>query len=186
MPPPEAAEDPIYAASDYAAEFFATVQQEFASLVDDPDYTALLDMYGTHLLFHSGSRPEMRQSGEWSGAPAMRHPSELRAIPNNGILQQLGFLANTLFGVGRAIAKDRDTFFTMREVQSSSSISMSPSQWTSRSTVKGTCGVSSGCTRDPAQMSARVPSTAMRGMPVPGTHSSGISVSSMTAVPSSA
>ena len=43
---PEAASDPIYAAPDYAAEFFAIVQQEFGSLVEDPDYAALLGLFG--------------------------------------------------------------------------------------------------------------------------------------------
>ena len=37
----ETGNDPIYAAPDYAYEFFATVQQEFSDLVDDPDYAAL-------------------------------------------------------------------------------------------------------------------------------------------------
>jgi phosphoenolpyruvate carboxylase len=39
----------------------------------------------------------------------------LRAIPNNAILQQLGFMAITLHGVGRAISKDPELFQAMRE-----------------------------------------------------------------------
>ncbi|MBF6559711.1 MAG: phosphoenolpyruvate carboxylase [Candidatus Binataceae bacterium] len=54
---PEAINDPIYAAPDYAAEFFATIQQEFTSLVEDPDYTALLGLFRGNLLFRTGSRP---------------------------------------------------------------------------------------------------------------------------------
>ena len=36
----------------------------------------------------------------------LEHPSQLRAIPHNSILQQLGTLANTIGGVGEAVAKD--------------------------------------------------------------------------------
>ncbi len=41
-----------------------------------------------------------------AGGPAViRHPRELRAIPNNAILQQLGWCANTLQGLGAAAAR---------------------------------------------------------------------------------
>jgi phosphoenolpyruvate carboxylase len=110
----ETANDPIYSAPDYAWEFFATVQQEFSNLVDDPDYAALLSMFGANLLFRTGSRPVARESE--GGRPSkIEHPSQLRAIPNNAILQQLGFLAVTLHGVGRAVSKDPEMFHAMRE-----------------------------------------------------------------------
>lgn len=114
-PQPESAGDPIYAAPDYAAEFFAIVQQEFAKLVEDPDYAALLGLFGTNLLYKTGSRAEARETEGWSRPWALEHPSRVRAIPNNAILQQLGFLANTLYGVGRAVARDPELFATMRE-----------------------------------------------------------------------
>jgi len=112
-PDSEGAHDPIYAAPDYAAEFFATVQQEFANLVGDPDYAALLSLFGTNLLYRSGSRPVARESEGWGRPTTIGHPSQLRAIPNNAILQQLGFMANTLYGVGRAVAKDPEMFQAM-------------------------------------------------------------------------
>jgi phosphoenolpyruvate carboxylase len=40
----------------------------------------------------------------------LEHPSQLRAIPHNAILQQLGILANTIGGVGQAVDKDPQTF----------------------------------------------------------------------------
>jgi len=111
----ETGNDPIYAAPDYTAEFFATVQQEFSNLVDDPDYAALLSLFGTNLLYRTGSRPVERQAEEWGRKSKIEHPSQLRAIPNNAILQQLGFMAVTLHGVGRAISKDPEMFQAMRE-----------------------------------------------------------------------
>jgi phosphoenolpyruvate carboxylase len=44
----------------------------------------------------------------------VRHPRELRAIPNNAILQQLGWCANTLQGLGAAAARHPETFTEMR------------------------------------------------------------------------
>jgi phosphoenolpyruvate carboxylase len=106
--------DAIYAAPDYAAEFFATIQQEFSNLVDDPDYAALLSLFGTNLLYRTGSRPVAREAEGWGRPAKIEHPAQLRAIPNNAILQQLGFMANTLYGVGRAVAKDPEFFQAMR------------------------------------------------------------------------
>jgi phosphoenolpyruvate carboxylase len=111
--PPDLA-DPIYSAPEYAAEFFATVQQEFAGLVADPNYAALLGLYGTNMLYRTGSRPAARESEESNQPSLIEHPAQLRAIPNNAILQQLGFLANTLYGVGRASARDPEMFAAMR------------------------------------------------------------------------
>ena len=111
----ETGNDPIYAAPDYCAEFFATVQQEFSNLVDDPDYAALLSLFGANLLYRTGSRPVAREVEEWGRPSKIEHPSQLRAIPNNAILQQLGFMAITLYGIGRAVSKDPEMFQAMRE-----------------------------------------------------------------------
>jgi phosphoenolpyruvate carboxylase len=105
--------DLIYARPDYASDFFATVQQGFAALAQDRDYATLLSLFGTRILNRTGSRPEQRQSEGSAQVRTFAHVSELRAIPNNGILQGLGDLANTTFGVGRAAAKDPETFAAM-------------------------------------------------------------------------
>lgn len=106
--------DPIYDEPDFATEFFQTVRQEMAALVDDPGYAALIGTFGPSLLDKTGSRPAARQSD--SGGPArIRHPRELRAIPNNAILQQLGWLANSVHGIGHAAARAPDLFRAMRE-----------------------------------------------------------------------
>ncbi len=109
----EADGDPIYDDPDFASEFFATVQQDFTSLAADPDYAALVGMFTTHLLPRTGSRPVQRQTGD-AGVRKLKSVAELRAIPNNAVLQQLGYLANTLFGVGHAAVKTPQTFAFMR------------------------------------------------------------------------
>jgi phosphoenolpyruvate carboxylase len=113
-PDPEAEGDPIYDDPDFASEFFATLEQAFAGVVADPDYAALVGMFGTQLLPKTGSRPVQRQTGDGGRPRTLARVSELRAIPNNGVLQQLGYLANSLYGLGRAAEKDRETFDSLR------------------------------------------------------------------------
>ena len=106
--------DPIYEDPDFSADFFTTIGMSMQGLVEDPGYAALLGAFGPALLDPSGSRPSARQSD--SGGPAViRHPRELRAIPNNAILQQLGWCANTLQGVGGAASRTPELFADMLE-----------------------------------------------------------------------
>ncbi len=106
--------DPIYDEPDFATEFFQTVREEMTALVDDPGYAALIGTFGPSLLDKTGSRPAARQS-DAGGPTRIRHPRELRAIPNNAILQQLGWLANSVHGIGQAASRAPDLFKAMRE-----------------------------------------------------------------------
>ncbi len=106
-------EDPVYADPDFAADFFATVRAGMEALVDDVGYGSLLGAFGPALIDRTGSRPSARQSDGMAGAARIRHPRELRAIPNNAILQQLGWCANTLQGIGAAASRHPETFAEM-------------------------------------------------------------------------
>lgn len=108
-------EDPVYADPDFAADFFATIRNGMEGLVEDAGYAALLGAFGPSLLDRTGSRPAARQSDGMGGALRIRHPRELRAIPNNAILQQLGWCANTLQGLGAAAARHPETFTDLRQ-----------------------------------------------------------------------
>jgi phosphoenolpyruvate carboxylase len=79
-------------------------------LVEDAGYAALLGAFGPALLDPTGSRPAARQSEAAAGPAVIRHPRELRAIPNNAILQQLGWCANTLHGLGAATRRQPELF----------------------------------------------------------------------------
>jgi phosphoenolpyruvate carboxylase len=107
-------EDPVYADPDFASDFFATIRSGMDGLVEDAGYAALLGTFGPSLLDRTGSRPAARQSDGMAGAAGIRHPRELRAIPNNAILQQLGYCANTLQGLGAAAARHPETFTDLR------------------------------------------------------------------------
>ncbi|MCW3476788.1 phosphoenolpyruvate carboxylase [Rhodovastum sp. RN2-1] len=115
--PPDAvpAGDPIYDEADFAADFFATSRAGMQELVEAPGYAALLGAFGPALLDATGSRPAARQTDGMGGPATIRHPRELRAIPNNAILHQLGWLANTLQGLGTAAARHPETFTELRE-----------------------------------------------------------------------
>ena len=105
--------DPIYDDPDFAVDFFATIGQSMRGLVEDPGYAALLGTFGPALLDPTGSRPSARQSD--TGGPAtIRHPRELRAILNNAILQQVGWCANTLHGLGAAAQRHPEPFVELR------------------------------------------------------------------------
>lgn len=109
----DAADDPIYSEPDFALEFFTAARQDMEALVDDPGYAGLLGTFGPGLIDRTGSRPVARQTD--AGGPArITHPRQMRAIPNNAILQQLGFLANSLHGIGRAAQRNLDLFRDMR------------------------------------------------------------------------
>ena len=108
--PGEGAEDPLYDEWDYITEFFITVRQFNERMMSDPNFAALLDAYGVNMLYPSGSRAQKRQHDGAARHVDLSHPAQLRAIPHNGVLQQLGFLANSLGGAGQAVGKDPDRF----------------------------------------------------------------------------
>ena len=111
-PPGDEDGDPFYVEADYIAEFFTTIQFFYDSVMHDPDYAALLGAFGTNMMHPTGSR-SLRRQHEPGAAVDLAHPSQLRAIPHNATLQQLGYLANTLAGAGRAIRKDPMAFRAM-------------------------------------------------------------------------
>ncbi|MBL6935356.1 MAG: phosphoenolpyruvate carboxylase [Alphaproteobacteria bacterium] len=107
----EAENDPFYEQADYAGEIVNTIKHFNAEIMNNPDYAALLGAFGSNMLYATGSRPVVRQhEGAHGGGALLTHPSQTRAIPQNAILQQLGFLATTLGGIGQVIAKDPDKF----------------------------------------------------------------------------
>ena len=111
-PPDDEDGDPFYVEADYIAEFFTTIQFFYDAVMHDPDYAALLGAFGTNMMYPTGSR-SLRRQHEPGAAVDLAHPAQLRAIPHNATLQQLGYLANTLAGAGRAIRKNPMTFRAM-------------------------------------------------------------------------
>ena len=103
-------EDPFYDLGPRTDQFFSAIKQYNARVIDDPCYAAFLSAYGVSMLYPTGSRSLRRQNERAAGGTVLEHPSQIRAIPHNGILQQLGIMANSIGGVGQAVAKDPDWF----------------------------------------------------------------------------
>lgn len=106
--------DMFYEDTDYSLDYFMTVKGFNERLMDNPNYAATLNLMGTNLLYTTGSRKVKRQHA--GGAQVdLEHPSQVRAIPHNAILQQLGYFSNTISGHGKAMAKDEDRFVEVFE-----------------------------------------------------------------------
>jgi len=101
--------DPFYSDTDYTLEFFLTVKHFNEAVMEDHDYGTLVGAFGTNMLQQTGSRRTKRQHESNKGVDR-NHPSQIRAIPHNAVLHQLGWLANTVGGVGLAIGRDEDHF----------------------------------------------------------------------------
>ncbi len=101
--------DPLYESVDFGIEFVNTIKNFNTEIMDDPNYAALLNVFGSNLTHSTGSRSVKRHLDN-SMKTLAYHPSQTRAIPQNSILQQLGMLANSLGGIGRFIRKDQKNF----------------------------------------------------------------------------
>lgn len=106
--------DPLYKESGWALDFFLTLQGFQGRLIQHAGYLELIDALGRNLLYPAGSRPAKRQTGTGQSA-GMTSIGSLRAIPNNAILQQLGYLANSCAGVGQAAGQATETFTAVLE-----------------------------------------------------------------------
>ena len=107
---PSAEPDPFYEERDAVDEFAAAIRAFNHEVIESPAYATFLGAFGPNLLYPTGSRAPKRQYDGASGRVALEHPSQLRAIPHNAVLQQMGVLANTIGGLGRAVDKDPERF----------------------------------------------------------------------------
>jgi phosphoenolpyruvate carboxylase len=108
---PSADDDPFYAEGDYVREAFTAATQFQVALMRDPDYGALLGGFAANFLHPSGSRPSLREHDD--GTARIASASELRAIPHNAALLQLGVAANVLGGLGEAVDRDAGRFASL-------------------------------------------------------------------------
>ncbi len=101
--------DPFYESPDFGIEFVNTIKNFNTEIMDDPNYAALLNVFGSNLTHATGSR-SVKRHVDTSIKTLVYHPSQTRAIPQNSILQQLGMLANSLGGIGQYLRKDPKKF----------------------------------------------------------------------------
>jgi phosphoenolpyruvate carboxylase len=104
--------DPFYSDANLPYDFLLRLKSYQEHLFEHPGYRAVLGAFGPNLLFKTGSRPVRRQS-EGATAVDRGDPSRMRAIPNNAILQQFGYLANVVAGLSDAVGSERERFIEL-------------------------------------------------------------------------
>lgn len=105
-------EDPFYSDQNLSLDFLLRLREYQQNLFSHPGYRALLGAYGSNILFRTGSRAVKRQSDTMTAADR-GDPARMRAIPNNAILQQFGYVANVVAGLGAAVGSERDRFVSL-------------------------------------------------------------------------
>lgn len=101
--------DAFYVDTNLSLDFQLRLRAFQQNLFAHPGYRSVLGAFGPNLLFKTGSRAIKRQ-GEHLPAVDRGDPVRMRAIPNNAILQQFGYIANVVAGLGAAVGADRDRF----------------------------------------------------------------------------
>ncbi len=98
--------DPFYQRTDISLDFYRAIKDHQADHLASRTYARAVTAFGLGLLNPTGSRVSRRQSD----ITADREMSlrQIRAIPHNAILQQLGYPVNVLAGVGSAADANRE------------------------------------------------------------------------------
>jgi phosphoenolpyruvate carboxylase len=92
--------DPFYRRTDLSLDFYRAVRDAQHAHLESRTYSRAITAFGLGLLNDTGSRKSRRQSDLASDrAMSLR---QIRAIPHNAILQQLGYPVNVIAGIGSA------------------------------------------------------------------------------------
>ncbi|MGH1419172.1 MAG: phosphoenolpyruvate carboxylase [Hyphomicrobiaceae bacterium] len=105
-------DDPFYADESLSLDFYLRLKAYQQDVFKNNGYRALLGAFGPNLLFKTGSRAVKRQSDQ-AAVQDRGDPARMRAIPNNAILQQFGYIANVVAGLGAAVGTERDRFIVL-------------------------------------------------------------------------
>ena len=97
---PDAPTDPFYRRTDLSLDFYRAIRRfQHAQLVS-ATYSRAVTAFGLGMLNDTGSRKSRRQSD--LAADRQMSLRQIRAIPHNAVLQQLGYPVNVIGGFGTA------------------------------------------------------------------------------------
>ena len=96
--------DPFYIRTDLSLDFYRGIRRVQRDFMGSRTYARSLTSFGLGLLIETGSRKSRRQSE--LAADRSMSLRQIRAIPHNAILQQLGYPVNVIAGVGAAAIED--------------------------------------------------------------------------------
>jgi phosphoenolpyruvate carboxylase len=97
---PGAGEDPFYSRTELTLDFYRAIRDHQRDHLESRTYARAVTAFGLGLLNPTGSRVSRRQSD--LNADREMSLRQIRAIPHNAILQQLGYPVNVISGIGSA------------------------------------------------------------------------------------
>ncbi|MCC6926306.1 phosphoenolpyruvate carboxylase [Novosphingobium sp.] len=97
---PNAPTDPFYRRTDLSLDFYRAIRRFQAAQLTSRTYPRAVTAFGLGLLNDTGSRKSRRQSD--LAADREMSLRQIRAIPHNAVLQQLGYPVNVIAGFGTA------------------------------------------------------------------------------------
>ena len=98
--------DPFYHRTDVSLDFYRAVKEHQGEHLASRTYARAVTAFGLGLLNPTGSRVSRRQSD--INADREMSLRQIRAIPHNAILQQLGYPVNVIAGIGTAADGNRE------------------------------------------------------------------------------
>ncbi len=98
--------DPFYHRTDISLDFYRAVKEHQGDHLASRTYARAVTAFGLGLLNPTGSRVSRRQSD--INADREMSLRQIRAIPHNAILQQLGYPVNVIAGIGSAADGNRE------------------------------------------------------------------------------
>ncbi|WP_296717486.1 phosphoenolpyruvate carboxylase [Erythrobacter sp.] len=98
--------DPFYHRTDISLDFYRAIKDHQGEHLASRTYARAVTAFGLGLLNPTGSRVARRQSD--INADREMSLRQIRAIPHNAILQQLGYPVNVIAGVGSAADANRE------------------------------------------------------------------------------
>jgi phosphoenolpyruvate carboxylase len=96
----DAAVDPFYRRTDLSLDFYRAIRSHQREHLHSKTYSRAVTAFGLGMLNSTGSRVSRRQSD--IAADREMSLRQIRAIPHNAVLQQLGYPVNIISGVGSA------------------------------------------------------------------------------------
>ena len=99
-PRSEVCDDPLYSRTDLSLDFYRAIRAHQRRHLRSQTYSRAVTSFGLGLLNSTGSRVSRRQSD--ISADRDMNLRQIRAIPHNAILQQLGYPVNVISGIGSA------------------------------------------------------------------------------------
>ena len=100
----DGARDAFYDRTDLSLDFYRTIRRVQRDTLVSATYARAVTAFGLGMLKPTGSRVSRRQSD--ISADRSMSLRQIRAIPHNAILQQIGYAVNVIAGAGTAAAEE--------------------------------------------------------------------------------